>query len=645
MIIKSFRLPVAYGAKRLCDHVLSGKDNEVILPLQGTAQDLFDMVRDARTLGHNYAIWHVVIAPAPNEPATIGQLMEVYRAYVSHFGLDASRAVIRGHQKARITSRSGVPCHHIHAMLPAFRCDDGGARVVDNSHDRRRNEFLARIAEFDLGHPLLRGKNHGWVIGELERRGRDDVADALRAKYPDDAPPPRASLSLATIQMLKRRGLSAPQLREAVRSAWRGSATAAEFHKALAGAGLAAVAGTGSPPVWIIQVDGQFLCTLAGALRGVQIITINSKLGDPTNVRLDEEAQQQPDLHPAEPSSGAEPAGARQLDLFADVLESLEEPDAVDLEHLELEPGAAADHGRADVEDAAHDQPQAGSAVGAADDAGRDPGADRAGSAAADHAADAGGGVDPAAAAGGTDQLPAQPRDRRAPGAAHGGEAGDHLRLIRRHHELIALAQLSARAAESARGRVDRRLDEIEAHALAEIMRAEAALDDSAELVEARAAVAGNLAGWTTAKARLDKARADLDQAERDLASSSWWQRRQRAERVTERRAAATKADADLDRWASLRASAEARLKIARGEMAKAQKARSAAAEPYRQQLEIVTAARGLLFRMPLIAGHGLPTLLHAAYVVDTSMPTNPEAKDLWGIPINPPVRIVPVQA
>lgn len=49
MIIKSFRLS-AHGADRLLRHVLSGKDNEVII-VQRTPRDLFDLIDAARASG------------------------------------------------------------------------------------------------------------------------------------------------------------------------------------------------------------------------------------------------------------------------------------------------------------------------------------------------------------------------------------------------------------------------------------------------------------------------------------------------------------------------------------------------------------------------------------------------------------------
>ena len=298
MIIKATRLRTVYGSKQTRNHICRGEDNLEVRVIQGSESWIDETFSYAASHGREYAVRHLIIAPEVD--TSIEQMIEVARRYAAEFGLDFEDAFVVAHHKTRV--REDACKWHLHVLFPDYDILTGAAS--DNRNNFQRQEKLAREAEHRLGHPFVHGAHTRWVVRQLIKEDKVDIATALQAAFPDDAPRPKASLHQATIQRLKRQGLSASALRQHVREAWHGTATADEFLARVAACGMSIIAGERDPPSWIVTVNnGGFLCSLAGALPGVRIITINERLGDPANDR-------KADINPPVAGGRADPAYA-----------------------------------------------------------------------------------------------------------------------------------------------------------------------------------------------------------------------------------------------------------------------------------------------------------------------------------------------
>lgn len=613
-VIVVHRLRTAYGPTQSKNHIARGDDNEEIIAVQGEDRDIDDMFHDAAALGKEYAVRHIIIAP--KEPMTIEAMMLVLAMMAAEFNFDIKRAFVRVHRKARITPDAYE--YHLHALVPEY--DDDG-RVVDSSHNYRRQEKIARISEHHEGHEPLRGKHNQWVIKELYRDATPksiELADKLVAAFPFDAPAPKQSLVTATLQMLKRKNLSASALREIVRDAWKGTSSSNEFRKRVSAAGMAIQAGTGDPPLWIVTIDGMFLATLSGVLPGVRKTIINERLGDPRDADTAEQAEH-PALAPAAQDGAAIAAAGNEAD---------SEPHVV--AYSRAEQGDFGKAGRAS--DAADDdRPIQWDDDGVAD-------ADAVLAGAEGHV---GGGADAAGVAGAVDRLlPLAGERAGAERAVEGWRPKDLIQISARKELVARNARLAALAAEPERDRIERELTEIEGAAMAEVVAAATPAPPGAEVTKAEAGLGRAAKSLEKAQKKLARRQASLDAAQAAAVSEPWWRRMMGGpDRIGGLTTARDAAAADLGRSRWVYDGMKTSLQKAQDAAVAADKQRYVDAEPFRRQLAVVAAARGILARWPTIAAYGAPTLLLIAY--EQTLPTNPGMKDIWGIPIELPRRPV----
>jgi hypothetical protein len=215
VILKSFRLRAKYGPQRIKNHVARGTENHEIIYVQGEERDLDDMWADALARGREYAARHVIIAP--EKAASLEQMLELMQQFCDEFGIDMRRGFIRAHKKPRIIESAHD--HHLHGIFAEW--DESTGRVIDSKMSYRRQSLLARVWEFENAHPPLHDDHHHqWVVSELVRQDRTQIAEWLSAAYPYDAPRTRTSMAEATMQMLKTRGLHGNEMRAAVREHW-----------------------------------------------------------------------------------------------------------------------------------------------------------------------------------------------------------------------------------------------------------------------------------------------------------------------------------------------------------------------------------------------------------------------------------------
>lgn len=262
MIIKAERVSTTASRRRLADHLFRGVENAAIEIVRGNERDLADLFRDARQHGARYSVRHWIIAPL--EPTTHEQMLSVVDLLAREFDFDTSRAVIIEHKKTRATA--GVFDKHWH--LCVGEVDPISGRILSTSHDHARHEYVARLAEFDLGHRFQLGAHHRSVLARLRKEGRDAVANALdSACSTTDAPPPREGFTHAAHQLLKRSNLDLPKIRASVRTAWKSANSADDLREALRKLGLSLASGDKAGE-WIVEAEGRYvgsLRRLAGA--------------------------------------------------------------------------------------------------------------------------------------------------------------------------------------------------------------------------------------------------------------------------------------------------------------------------------------------------------------------------------------------
>ena len=278
-MLKTTRLRTAFGSKQTKNHICRGEDNIEVRIIQGEESWIDDHFEFAHAFGREYAVRHLIVAPEV-KGTTIEQMVDEARNCANEFGLDFGGAFIAAHHKDRV--RDDACEWHLHVL---FRDYDRDGKASDNRNNYKRQEKLAREAEHRLGHPYVNGAHTRWVIRQLLKENKTDIAAALRAAFPENGKRAKASLDPTTIQKLKRLGYSASALRQHVRDDWHGSATADDFLARASAHGLSIICGERDPPSWIVTVKetGDFLCSLAGALKGVSTSTINERLGEPQN--------------------------------------------------------------------------------------------------------------------------------------------------------------------------------------------------------------------------------------------------------------------------------------------------------------------------------------------------------------------------
>ena len=150
MIIKSVRVP-ARSVTALCGHLLRGEENDRVEILRGSEADLRDWRADAAQRACAYAIRHFILAP--KEATTRAQTMEVVVLLAQEFGFAEFAILLIEHAKPRATPDAADV--HWHLCVPEVDVTSG--RILSSSHDRPRQEYVARVAEARFSHALTPG--------------------------------------------------------------------------------------------------------------------------------------------------------------------------------------------------------------------------------------------------------------------------------------------------------------------------------------------------------------------------------------------------------------------------------------------------------------------------------------------------------
>lgn len=252
MLIKATRIRTSSGAGPLLRHLGNAEDNEEVIAVQGTEQDVRDAVADAKRFGRTYSLRHWIIAP--EIAIENDQFRDSAQAIADEFGFDIKVAFIVEHQKARAID--GVADRHWHVVVPEV--DPVSGRVLDTRNDFSRHEKIARILEVAFDHPITAGRHDKAVIAALRAEGRHDVADRIAAS---STVPNRPAEAFTTIQhqQAKREGLDLALLKGHIAQAWGATNTGHAFAARLARHGLSIAPGD-KQGIWVIRArDGTFI--------------------------------------------------------------------------------------------------------------------------------------------------------------------------------------------------------------------------------------------------------------------------------------------------------------------------------------------------------------------------------------------------
>lgn len=195
------------------------------------------------------------ISLSPSKPLTDDQRDEAVARILSAMDAEDHAHVLWEHSgKPR---RGGQTDTHYHIVV-AHVGPDG--RALDDGRSYVCLEAVARSLEMDFGQSLTPSRRTGAVAAELERTGRPDVAALVRDEAPPE--PPQAAMSSRQRARAERHGVSLPDVRQIVRTAWEQSDSPAALRAALAERRLGLTAGDKAGVWLVVMEDG----TTLGAL-------------------------------------------------------------------------------------------------------------------------------------------------------------------------------------------------------------------------------------------------------------------------------------------------------------------------------------------------------------------------------------------
>lgn len=238
------------GGLSLARHVANAEVNELVEmgasrglitdDIIGQVMEITALASHARTKA---PVLHVHLDPEPGQPWSETDNLRFWVRFEAEFGLSDRPFASQFHVK-------DGRCHE-HRQYLAI---DTTGRKIKLPHDMARREKLCRIAEYEAGHPLIKGRHNRAVWHALEREGRHDVADALRLAGFLDGGPAVASLTPSERHQQERTKMTVGDMRSAVLEAYRASGAGAAFRAELEAHGL--YLATGKSQVLIVDRSG-----------------------------------------------------------------------------------------------------------------------------------------------------------------------------------------------------------------------------------------------------------------------------------------------------------------------------------------------------------------------------------------------------
>lgn len=280
----------ARDARALVAHLGKPQDGGSVYVAGPTtaAPDMAGLVAEARFLAaargvQDRPFLHIHLAPSSTlDEAALVRAAEIV---LREIGVTDQCWGLEIHGKAR---RSGAG--ELHAHIVVGRAGASGS-LLRSGFEKIRIETAVRVAEYELGDTHVRGRHYTTSLRYLEKTGRQDVAQSMRAAL-DDRKAPRSSLTPERRQSLERRGFDAVEIRAAVRSAWERSDGISSLESSLREHGLALKRGDKTGVFVVVADDGTeigALDRLAGARR--REVTVRLRGWKPDAVRSPDSEQ------------------------------------------------------------------------------------------------------------------------------------------------------------------------------------------------------------------------------------------------------------------------------------------------------------------------------------------------------------------
>jgi Relaxase/Mobilisation nuclease domain len=257
------------NAADLAAHLLSSRNERAeVIELRGVAgQDLRSAFLEIELVGSGTRsrrpFYHASINPDPGEQLTAQQRAEAVDRLEAELGLAGQpRAVIEHAKKGRT---------HWHVVWS--RVDLRRMAMIDDSHNYRRHELVARECERAFGHAKVQGAH-------VER---------------EDAPRPKRTPRHAEMQQAERSGITPQAATAQVTALWRVTDSGRSFAAALADHGWILARGDRRDFV-VIDPAGE-THSLARRIEGVKAADVRARMADVDRATLpsieDARAQQQ----------------------------------------------------------------------------------------------------------------------------------------------------------------------------------------------------------------------------------------------------------------------------------------------------------------------------------------------------------------
>ena len=248
-------------AQNLASHLLKETSVPVELINSG-ASDLHDIMSDmlvARDGSRaDAAFLHFFISPARD--MSDNELRQAADIALRHFGAEDHQAAFMIHEKNRA---SGKGNRHAHVVVGRVGPD---GKVLQAGFEKIKMETATRIAEYELGEPVVLGRHHTSCLKWLRANGRNDVADYMEAAHGSKPKQPKSLASPGARHKIERLGLNLTDVTSAVQASWDHSDNGHSFVTALYEKGFDVAPGE-KAGVYVVLKDGAVLGSLDRLLK------------------------------------------------------------------------------------------------------------------------------------------------------------------------------------------------------------------------------------------------------------------------------------------------------------------------------------------------------------------------------------------
>ncbi|GAA4502961.1 relaxase/mobilization nuclease domain-containing protein [Gluconacetobacter tumulicola] len=257
------------AVRNLTRHLLDKPwDNDDISTIMGSRDDVMDCLSDAERFNRKSCMQQFILTS--KEDITSQQVKRTVQALMSEFGfMESDIALAVRHQKARYDA-AGCD-RHWHLLVRNVNPESG--KTMKMSHSFARGEKVARTLESEFGFQLVNGKHNRAVLNAVD----DDLRERLAGLA--DMPEPTAAYTKSQHQRAKRSGISMPEIRAFMRSAWTESnGSWSSFKEAVGNRGFHMCCGTRKPDVVVLADSEGNVIGSVTRLTGIKVADIKNAM-------------------------------------------------------------------------------------------------------------------------------------------------------------------------------------------------------------------------------------------------------------------------------------------------------------------------------------------------------------------------------